>query len=425
MANSIWLSVTLVALFIAIGALFSGTELAVMSLRESQITQLAASGRRGERAAAIARDPNRFLATVQIGITLCDFFSAAFGASVLAPALAPVLAGWGLPGSVAFPVAFIGLTLLIVYLSLVLGELVPKRIALQRATAIASAMAAPIDVIATILQPVIWLLGKSTNAVVRVFGGDPAARQELIDDAELQSIIAKQDQMLDEERRILTDVITAADRTVAEAMTPRGEVAWLPASATLAEAAAKIRDLPYSRYPVTGRNFDDVLGFVHVRDVLQPPPGSDPATTRVHAVKRPIIALPSTNRAIASMAVLREQGAHIAVVVDEYGGTDGIVALEDLVEELIGDIRDEYDSPATVHAAGVYDAGLTIEDFARATGEPLADGPYETVAGYMLAALGRLAIAGDTVVLPSGSRLVASEVVDRRIRTVSLAQALL
>ncbi|MCL1801728.1 MAG: hemolysin family protein, partial [Promicromonosporaceae bacterium] len=339
MAGSVWLSIGLVLAFILLGAVFSGTELAVMSLRESQIAGLADMGSRGARAAAFARDPNRFLATVQIGITICDFFSAAFGASVLAPALAPYLERWGVPGNVAGPLAFFGLTLIIIYLSLVIGELVPKRLALQRATQIAYLMARPIEILATILQPVIWVLGRSTNGIVRLFGGDPTARQEEIDDAELRSIIAGQDSMADDERQILSDVITAADRTVAEAMTPRGQVAWLPASLTLTEAARQIRDLPYSRYPVTGRNFDDVLGVVHVRDIFQPPAGLDPNTVRVHAVKRPIIALPSTNRAIASMSVLREQGSHLAVVVDEYGGTDGIVSLEDLVEELVGDIR--------------------------------------------------------------------------------------
>jgi putative hemolysin len=420
MTNNFWLTVALVVTFIAIGAVFSGTELAVMSLRESQIVQLAESGKRGRRAAAIARDPNRFLATVQIGVTLCDFLSAAFGASVLAPAVTPYLVGWGVSETVATPLAFFGFTILIVYCSLIFGELVPKRIAVQRATQISSVMAGPIEVLATILTPVIWFLGKSTNGVLRVLGSDPTAHQEEIDEAELRSIIAGQDQMADDERRILSDVITAADRTVAEAMTPRGEVAWLPASYTLAEAAEKIRDLPYSRYPVIGRNFDDVLGFVHVRDVLQPPVGSDPLTTRVHAVKRPIMSFPSTNRAIASMSILRQQGSHLAVVVDEYGGTDGIVTLEDLVEELVGDIRDEYDRPEAELAAGVYDAGLTIEEFDRLTGEELEDGYYETVAGYILARLGRLAVPGDSISLPNGGRLTVADVKDLRIRAVSL-----
>jgi len=420
MADHIWLSVAIIALLVLIGAIFSGTELAVTSLRESQIDALAASGPRGQRAAAIARDTNRFLATVQIGVTTCDFLSAAFGASLLAPALAPYLVRLGLPASIAGSFAFVLLTILLIYISLVFGELVPKRIALQNATQIAMWMGPPIDHLATLFTPIIWLLSKSTNGVVRLFGGDPTARQEEIETSELKSIIAAQDNMAVEERQILSDVITAADRTVAESMTPRGKVAFLPAAWTLAEATEKIRELPHSRYPVTGRNFDDIIGFVHVRDILQPPVGSDPDTVRVHAVRRPILAFPSTLRAFAAISQLRTAGAHIAVVVDEYGGTDGIVALEDLVEELVGDIRDEYDAPEVVHAAGTYDAGLTIEEFHRATGQELEDGPYETVAGFILQVLGRLAEPGDTIVLANGSRITVTEVQDRRIQTINL-----
>jgi len=412
--------IAVVLLLVLLGAVFAGTEVAVVSLRESQIDALAESGPRGARAAAIARDSNRFLATVQIMITVCDFLSAAFGASVLAPALAPYLIRLGMPENFANSFAFVALTILLVFISLVFGELAPKRIAMQKSTQIAAIMAPPIEHLATILTPVIWLLSKSTNGVVRLLRGDPTARQEEIETSELRSIIAAQDGMAQEERQILSDVITAADRTVAESMTPRGKVAFLPAAWTLTEAAAKIRDLPHSRYPVTGRNFDDILGFVHVRDILQPPPGSNPDAVRVHAVKRPILAFPSTLRAFAAISQLRQAGAHIAVVVDEYGGTDGIVALEDLVEELVGDIRDEYDVPEVVHAAGTYDAGLTIEEFHRASGQELTDGPYETVAGFILQELGRLAHPGDTVILSNGSRLTVTEVVDRRIQTVNL-----
>jgi len=233
-------------------------------------------------------------------------------------------------------------------------------------------------------------------------------------------MITTHEGMADDERRILADVLGAADRTVAEAMRPRGEVAFLPASLTLAEAAEQVRTLPYSRYPVTGEDFDDVVGFVHVRDVLQAPLGRDPAEVGLLEVVRPILELPATNRAIESMSLMRRAGTHLAIVVDEYGGTDGIVSLEDLVEELVGDIRDEYDRPAVVHAAGVFDGGLTIEEFARDSGVQLEDGPYETVAGYVLARLGRLAEVGDVVELDDGRRLSVVDVADRRIRTVRL-----
>jgi len=420
MDGDTWTSIALVFLFVLVGGVFAGTEFALVSLRESQIDTLAERGPRGRRVARVARDPNRFLAAVQVGVTVAGFLSAAYGASTLAPDFAPLLVRLGLPEGVARSAALVLLTLAIAYLSLVFGELVPKRIALQRSAQVALAVAPTLDRFASLVRPVIWLLSRSTDAVVRLLGGDPRARSEELTQEELRSMITTHEGMADDERRILADVLGAADRTVAEAMRPRGEVAFLPASLTLAEAAEQVRTLPYSRYPVTGEDFDDVVGFVHVRDVLQAPLGRDPAEVGLLEVVRPILELPATNRAIESMSLMRRAGTHLAIVVDEYGGTDGIVSLEDLVEELVGDIRDEYDRPAVVHAAGVFDGGLTIEEFARDSGVQLEDGPYETVAGYVLARLGRLAEVGDVVELDDGRRLSVVDVADRRIRTVRL-----
>jgi putative hemolysin len=431
-----WTSIGLVILFVLIGGLFSGTEFALVSLRESQIDQLAEEGPSGRRVAKMLRDPNRFLAAVQLIATLASMASAAYGASTLAPLLAPYVERFGVSEGVATSVTLIVLTLIIAYLAMVLGELVPKRLALQWSEKWSLLLGPLLDRFANLARPVIWLLSKSTNAVVRLLGGDPDARADEVDEEELRVLIAGQDQLDDDERRILTDVLAAGDRTIVEAMTPRGKVLFLPASLTLTEAAERTRDLPYSRYPVIGRSFDDVLGFVHVRDILQPPRDSDPDVVRIHAVKRPITMLPGTNRAIESMSQMRKTGAQIAIVVDEYGGTDGIVTLEDVVEELVGDIRDEYDAPLVVHAAGTYDAGLTIEEFARASAVELEDGPYETVAGYVVARLGRLGEVGDVIVLDGSTTpekddddgdpehavtLTVADVEGRRIRTVSLS----
>jgi len=243
---------------------------------------------------------------------------------------------------------------------------------------------------------------------------------------ELREIVLAHESLPEDERRILDDVFSAGDRSLAEAMTPRGEVAFLAADTPLAEAARTVAAGPYSRYPVTGTDFDDVVGFLHARDLLgrdcPDHPATDPATGRALAVRdvvRPILALPATNTVLPAMSQMRREGVHIAVVVDEYGGTDGIVTLEDLVEELVGDIRDEYDpdepSAAREHGGATsVDAGQTIEELARRTGIELPDGPYETVAGYVLAQLGRLAVVGDHVDV-AGHRLVVTDVARRRI----------
>lgn len=427
-----WWNIALVLLFVLLGGVFAGTEFALVSLRGTQIDQLERSGPRGRRVAGIARDPNRFLAAVQIGVTVAGFFSAAYGASTLAPDVAPALESLGLPEGAAATIALVGLTLVIAYLSLVLGELVPKRIALQRTAQVALAVGPPLDRFAVLMRPVIWLLSRSTDAVVRLLGGDPGLRSEEISEQELRDLVAAHPGLHEDERRILSDVFAASERSLGEVMRPRGDVVFLRADLPLAEAEERTRDLPYSRYPVTGEDVDDVLGFVHVRDLARGAGAPSAGRRTVRDVARPVLDLPATGRLLPTLAEMQRTRTHLALVVDEYGGTDGIVTLEDLVEELVGDIRDEHDPLAAVHVAGTYDAGLTIEDFARLTGVELPDGPYETVAGYVLARLGRLAEAGDAVVVddagPAADHpgadgehvLRVTAVDDRRIREVRL-----
>lgn len=404
----------LVLLFVLVGGVFAGTELALVSLREGQLDQLERRGGRGARVAAVARDPNRFLAAVQIGVTVAGFFSAAYGASTLAPDVAPLLARLGLADDLADTLALVLLTLLIAYLSLVLGELVPKRIALQRSAGMALLVGPPLDRFATLMRPVVWFLSVSTNTVVRLLGGDPHATSEDMTDEELRYLVDQHEGLGDSERAILTDVFDAGDRSLREVMRPRADVLTLPGRARVADVVEQVRTSPYSRYPVVGEGADDVLGFLHVRDLLE----VDPATP-VADLARPIVFLPRTNRVLPTLTAMRRARTHIAVVVDEYGGTDGIVTLEDLVEELVGEIEDEYDPPAAAESAGIA-AGLTIEEFAEATGVALEDGPYETAAGFVLHRLGRVAAVGDRVTVDDEHALLVTEVEGHRITRVRL-----
>lgn len=250
MSQGTLLNIGLVLLFILIGGLFAATEIALVSLRESQVTQMAQQGKRGERVAALARNPNRFLSAVQIGVTVAGFFSAAYGASTIAPDLAPVLADWGLPEGAATTVAFIAMTLFIAYLSLVLGELVPKRIALQRAAGVSRVVAPSLDRFAILVRPVIWLLSKSTDLVVRLLGGDPEARREEISEEELRELVSGHRGLGEEERRIVEDVFAVGDRQIREVMRPRTEVDFLDAALPVFKAVKLASSMPHSRYPV-------------------------------------------------------------------------------------------------------------------------------------------------------------------------------
>ncbi|MFC5175436.1 hemolysin family protein [Nocardioides taihuensis] len=413
------LNLILVLVFVLVGGVFAATEIALVSLRDSQLVQLERGSARGAHVAAVARDPNRFLAAVQIGVTVAGFFSAAYGGSTLAPDLAPYLEHLGLPEDAATTTALVVMTLLIAYLSLVLGELVPKRLALQRSTGLSLAVAPPLDRFATLMRPVIWLLSVSTNAVVRVLGGDPHASGEELSEEELRDLVATHQSLGEQERTIVRDVLGASETSVKEVMRPRGEVEFLELGMSLPDACARVLERPFSRYPVIGEGFDDVRGFLHARDLLGVREDDD---RTVAALTREVLMLPATNKVLPAVSTMRETGTHLAVVVDEYGGTDGIVTLEDLVEELVGDIRDEHDlleAPDPGGEGAGIDAGLRLEDFTEQTGLELEDGSYETVAGYVIARLGRIPVVGDAVDVGT-DRLVVDEMAGRRVTRVRL-----
>ncbi|KFI68066.1 hemolysin family protein [Bifidobacterium magnum] len=422
---SLGLNILLIFVFLLLGAVFAGTELALVSLRGSQIDQMEQEDTRGARVAKIARDPNTFLSTVQIGVTLCGFLSASFGESSISPYVVPVIENWGVPASVAPPLTTIVLTLVVSYCSIVISEMVPKRIAMQRNEQIARAVVPAIDVFAKICRPIIWLIGKNTNGLVRLFGFDPNETESEVSDEELRVLVNSNTNLTKDERTILDDVFDASETIVAEVMRPRADVEFLEGAMPLAEAAEHVRDLPYSRYPVTGKDFDDVLGFVHVRDLLDV---RDPDAKTVADVTREGISLPGTSKLLPSLSLLRQRGIHLAVVIDEYGGTDGIVTLEDLTEELIGDIRDEYDLPEETERPKIFtngvatvDGGMTIEDFDDLTGVTLEDGPYETIAGYFLAKTGKMGEVGDQLT-EDGYTMTVSKVDGRRIETIQITK---
>jgi putative hemolysin len=426
--SDVWLNIVMVFAFVLVGGAFSGAEIALVSLRESQVRSLGESGgRRGKALTKLLAEPNRFLAAVQVGVTLAGFFSAAFGASTLSGPLADWLTGLGLDPGVADPVAFVAVTIAISYLSLVVGELTPKRLALQRAEGFSLLVAAPLNGIALAFRPIIWLLSKSTDLLVRLLGGDPKASGEAIGQEELRDLVAAHESLSSDERRLIDDVFRAGDREVREVMTPRTEVEFLDASTTASRAAKLVAESSWSRYPVVGRSEDDVVGFVHVRDLLLPNHPAGRAAT-VGDLSREVKQLPGTAGVLTALSEMRRENAHFAIVVDEYGGTDGIVTLEDLIEEIIGEIYDEYDEEVSQRgdepAGGPHevDGLLNLDDFAHTTGLHLPEGPYETVAGYVLAELGRLPVVGDEVTV-EGRELTVLELDGRRISRLSVSPA--
>jgi len=411
----------LLLIFTLIGGFFAAAEVSLVAMRESQVAALTeTAGRRGRRLAALTSDPNRYLAAVQIGVTLAGFVSAGFGASRIVPLVSPTLQGWGLSSGLSDTLAFIAVTLLIAYLSLVLGELVPKRLALQRVQTVALFSAPVIDFTASIARPFIWLLSASTNVVVRLLGGNPEANREEITGEELRGIVASQESLTEAEREVIDEVFVSGRRELSEVMIPRTEVEFLASDLSVAAAADIAATMPHSRYPVIGRDADDVVGFVHVRDLFALR-GTDPAVG-LGAVARPVLRFPDSKQLIPTLHEMRVGRSHLAIVMDEYGGTAGIVTLEDLVEELIGEIEDEYDRPTPARLSdGTEVAGLLhLDEFRERTGVQLPEGSYETVGGYVMGTLGRLAVLGDTVAAP-GAQLRVTELDGRRVAQVQVS----
>jgi putative hemolysin len=414
--SKVVLDVIVVLVIICIGGFFASSEMALVSLREGQVRALAKRGKRGQKASRLALDPNRFFSAVQIGVTLATLVAGGYGATTLADLLKSWLVRQHLSDGWAGAISFVVVTVCITFFSLVLGELAPKRIGLQRAPRVALLAAPLLDRIATLARPVVWLLTASTNLIVAILGGDPRIGRQAMTEAELRELVTGSQQLSQDERQIVGEVFDAGKRQIREVLVPRTEVVFLDAETPVTAAAEIAVGVPHSRLPVYQDSYDNVIGFVHVRDLLGP--GVAEGTAPVGRISRPVKFLPISKTVLSSLSEMRRERAHLAIVVDDYGGTAGIVTLEDLVEELIGDIRDEYD---LVHDQAKLPAGevevdglLNLDEFTEQTGIELPEGPYETAAGYVLAALGDLPSAGDSVQV-AGRTITVTELDGRRI----------
>ncbi len=398
---SLFLDLATIAGLIVLASFFVAAEIALISLRDSQVRQIASRGKRGARVAALAEHPNRLLAAVQIGVTVSGFLSAALGADQLGDYVIPWLESLGLATGWATTISLIGVTLVIAYFSLVFGELVPKRVALFRAEEIAMTTAGIINIVANIFRPIIWLLSKSTDFVVRAFGVDPKEQRSQMSEEELLDLVTGHAALSDEERDIVEEVFNASERQVHEVMVPRTEVDFMDASLTVGKAIELAVDKAHSRYPVVRGSSDEVVGFIHVRDLLDTSLASK--STKIVELVRNIMYLPGTKGILPALSEMRTQGQHLAIVLDEYGGTDGIVTLEDLVEVLIGDIRDEYDEHdsevSLEERTGDFevDGLISIEDLIEETKLDIPEGPYETASGFVMHFLGRIPQVHDVV----------------------------
>ncbi|HEX6341098.1 hemolysin family protein [Umezawaea sp.] len=381
--------IVLVAVLVLINAVFAGSEMALISLREGQLRTLEREGGRSARTLVrLARDPNRFLATIQIGITLAGFLASATAAVSLAEPLVPLL---GFLGGAANAVAVALVTVVLTFVTLVFGELAPKRLAMQYALRWALLVVRPLDLLSTISRPVVWTLSAATNVVVRVFGGNPDAGGEELSPEELRELVAGQRGLNPEQRMIISGALEIHERRLREVLVPRRAVFTLAADLTVPEAREALVASGHSRAPVAHEgHLDDVVGVVHLRDLL----ADDSVLVEV---AREAVLLPDSLRVADALRRFKAEHEQFALVVDEHGAVDGIVTLEDLLEEVVGEIYDETDrdvlsvrtdADGSMVLTGTFpihdleDIGVELPD--------APDGDYTTIAGLVLVVLGRI-----------------------------------
>jgi putative hemolysin len=409
-----------VVLLLVVGnAVFVAAEYALVTARRTRLEERGADGSRSARTALRLMDePVRFISTVQVGITVFGIALGAIGEPLISELFD------FLPRGVSFAIAFAVLT----YLSVTLGELVPKAVALQKAEAIAVALAVPLDVFAKVLHPVVWVLQVSANLVLRVLRVKPAPAGMIAFTREdiRQSVAAAEDvgEIQTAEEEMLYRVFDFADKEASDVMVPRPEVVGLSVEMPPEEALRAVLESPYTRYPVYRSSLDDIAGVLHVRDLISALNDRGIADVELAGLLRPAYFVPETKDLAALLAEFRRTNQHMAVVIDEYGSTVGIVTLEDLLEEIVGDIEDEFDLPDTsverVDERTIrIDGTFTLDDFNEEFGTSLDQEDFHTVAGLVVDELGRAAEPGDevrvdglvlTVIETSGTRVQRIEV---------------
>jgi putative hemolysin len=417
--SGVWPQLGLVAVLVLLNAAFAGSELALVSLREGQLRRLAQRSSSGATLARLAREPNRFLATIQIGITLAGFLASASAAVSLAEPLQEHLDFLGRTGR---PVSIVVVTLILSYFTLVFGELVPKRIAMQRAERWGLVVARPLSTISTLARPAVWLLSHSTNVAVRALGGDPSRGREDVTEEELRDLVAAHRNFTPQQRRIIDGAFEIAQRNLQEVLRPRPDIFVVDATAPCREARQALAASGHSRAPVvTTGSLDDVIGIVHLRDLLSEEPDCTAGSKAA-----PATIFPETLGVLDALRHMQRGHVQMAIVVNEHGGADGIVTVEDLIEELVGEIYDETDRDVLMVRREA-DGSLVLPGRFPAhdlpdVGIDVPEGQYATVAGFLLWRLQRIPERPGDIVDVGPWRMKVTGVDDRAITEVSITR---
>lgn len=402
-----YMQIFIIILLILLNAFFAGAEIAFISLNDAKIDVQAKEGnKKAKKIKDMLTNPSNFLATIQIGITLAGFLSSAFASETFASQLAPVLNKWipqiGL--SAWNNIAIIVITIILSYFTLIFGELVPKRIAMKNYEKIAFASIGIIKAISVVTSPFVKFLTLSTNLVSRMFGISETD-EETVTEEEIRMMVDVGEEkgiIEEEEKNMINNVFEFNDKVVSEIMIPRTEVFAIDMHISISEVIEQLsEDLRYSRIPVYDQNIDNIKGIVYIKDILL---SNKNKNAKIKNLIKEAYYVPETKPVNELFEELRKNRKQIAIVIDEYGGTSGIVTMEDILEEIVGDIYDEYDEVENwiekIDDNTVILSGNTaIYDVEEALDIKIEEGDYDTISGYLVEKLGRVPTNKDKGVL--------------------------
>ena len=416
--NSV-LDLILVAALILAGGFFAASEIALVTARRHRLTQLAAEGNRSARIAErLTSDPNRFLATIQVAITFLGFLASAVGAQAFSGGLAEWirLVPWEPIQDAAGEIGFVVITLLIALVAIIIGELAPKTLALSFAERFALLVARPISFLDRILAPVVWLVSSASLVLVRAFGGHERPQGGYLSTEELKMLVesgSEEAGIEEEERTMIPRVIELGDKRVHEVMVPRIGIRAVEVGASLDEVIDVIMRAGHTRVPVYSESLDNIVGILYAKDLLPLLKGNGQQAKNVDVAKlaRPPVYVPESKQVDELLREMQHTKRHIAIVVDEYGGTAGLITMEDLVEEGVGEIQDEYDPEETLVEPIQTDDGRTtgfrldgrvsMDDLRDLFDLPDDEEPdedaYDTVGGLMVNRIGRIPLPGEAL----------------------------
>lgn len=394
-----FLPILLLIVLIMINALFASSEIAVITLNNNKIQKMAQEGnKKAAKLAKLMANSGRFFSTIQIGVTLAGFLTSASASESFSDSLASFLSFLPFSPSVVKGISTVLITLVLAYFNLLFGELVPKKIAIQRAEELSFKLVGILSATATVFRPVVSFLTASTNAVLHLLGIDPNTSEQTVTEEEILMMVdaGEEKGVLDEEAKdMISNIFEFNDITADEAMTHRTEVSAVEDTETVQDVVALSMAQGYSRIPVFHEDLDNIVGVIYVKDLLKYVGSRLPQDVKVTDLMRPAYFVPETKPCSELFSEMTAHRVQIAIVVDEYGGTEGIITMEDLLESIVGNIQDEYDhEEEEIQRLGEnrfnVDGSTSLDEISDLTGTEFPEGDYDTVAGFLMEKLGRI-----------------------------------